>query len=146
VFYCPDLIRVDERAGMAKCDITVRGNLGADVEVKWSKAGKAYSVLRVGSTPSKKNASGEWENGDTMWFSVTVFEELNPFEFKKGAPVEIEGTFTHRVFTKKDGSQGYSLDVLGQHIQLAYKEGKKAQVPETIIPTNWQPISDDAPF
>ncbi len=36
--------------------------------------------MRVGSTPSKKNASGEWENGETMWFNVTAFEELNPFD------------------------------------------------------------------
>lgn len=131
---------------MAKCTITVRGNLGSDVQTKTSKSGKTYYSLNVGSTPSKKNEKGEWENGETMWFNVTVFDELNPFEFKKGAPVEIEGTFTHRVFTKKDGTQGYSLDVLGQHIQLAYKEGKKAQVPETVIPANWQPVIEDAPF
>jgi len=87
---------------MAKCEIVVRGNLGADVESKVSKAGKMYYVLRVGSTPSKKNASGEWENGDTMWFNVTAFEELNPFEFVKGTPVEVHGSFVFRPFSKRD--------------------------------------------
>lgn len=131
---------------MAKCTITVKGNLGRDVEAKFSKAGKPYSTLSVGSTPSKKNDKGEWENGETMWFNVTVFDELNPFEFKKGTPVELEGTFTHRTYTKKDGTVGYSLDVVAQHIQVAIKEGKKAEMHDSIIPNNWQPVQDDAPF
>lgn len=132
---------------MAKCTINVKGNLGRDVEVKFSKAGKPYTLLSVGSTPSKKNAAGEWENGETMWFNVTVFEELNPFEFKKGTPVELEGTFTHRTYTKKDGTVGYNLDVAAQHIQVAVKDPqKKAEVPPIAIPTDWQPVLDDAPF
>jgi len=77
-----------------------------------------YSVLSVGSTPSKKNAAGEWENGETMWFNVTVFAELNPFEFKKGSPVEVEGTFVARHYQKKDGTQGLSLDVTSDTAKL----------------------------
>jgi single-stranded DNA-binding protein len=103
---------------MAKCTIQLRGNLARDVEAKVSKAGKMYSVLSVGSTPSKKNAAGEWENGETMWFSVTVFDELNPFEFTKGAPVEIEGTFVVRSYVKKDGTKGQSLDVTSDKAKI----------------------------
>ena len=103
---------------MAKCTIQIKGNLARDVEAKVSKSGKMYSVLSVGSTPSKKNAAGEWENGETMWFNVTVFAELNPFEFKKGSPVEIEGTFVARHYQKKDGTQGLSLDVTSDNAKL----------------------------
>jgi single-strand DNA-binding protein len=103
---------------MAKCTIQIKGNLARDVEAKVSKAGKMYSVLSVGSTPSKKNAAGEWENGETMWFNVTVFAELNPFEFKKGSPVEVEGTFVARHYQKKDGTQGLSLDVTSDTAKL----------------------------
>jgi single-stranded DNA-binding protein len=103
---------------MAKCTIQIKGNLARDVEAKVSKAGKMYSVLSVGSTPSKKNAAGEWENGETMWFNVTVFAELNPFEFKKGSPVEVEGTFVARHYQKKDGTQGLSLDVTSDNAKL----------------------------
>ena len=103
---------------MAKCTIQIKGNLARDVEAKVSKAGKMYSVLSVGSTPSKKNAAGEWENGETMWFNVTVFAELNPFEFKKGSPVEVEGPFVARHYQKKDGTQGLSLDVTSDTAKL----------------------------
>jgi single-stranded DNA-binding protein len=103
---------------MAKCTIQIKGNLARDVEAKVSKAGKMYSVLSVGSTPSKKNAAGEWEYGETMWFNVTVFAELNPFEFKKGSPVEVEGTFVARHYQKKDGTQGLSLDVTSDTAKL----------------------------
>jgi len=142
---------------MAKCTIQVKGNLARDVETKYSKAGKAYSVLSVGSTPSKKNAAGEWENGETMWFNVTVFAELNPFEFKKGMPVEVEGTFVARHYQKKDGTQGLSLDVTadGEKIKAVPKSGSvshnstKAQ-DNWNAPKGWSevpPLVDaDAPF
>lgn len=112
---------MNERATMAKTTITVRGNLARDVETKISKAGKSYYTLSVGSTPSKKNAAGEWENGETMWFAVTAFEEVNPFEFVKGAPVEVTGTFTVRNYVKNDGTPGYSLDILANTITTVAK-------------------------
>lgn len=142
---------------MAKCTIQIKGNLARDVETKYSKAGKAYSVLSVGSTPSKKNAAGEWENGETMWFNVTVFAELNPFEFKKGMPVEVEGTFVARHYQKKDGTQGLSLDVTadGEKIKVIPKSGSvsphsaKAQ-DNWDKPTGWTELPasvlEDAPF
>lgn len=138
---------------MAKCTITVKGNLGRDVETKISKAGKSYSVLAVGSTPSKKNANGEWENGETMWFNVTVFDELNPFEYKKGTPVELEGTFTSRQFVKKDGTPGFSLDVAANNIMTIQRE--KAVSPNSSQaqdnwnkPSGWTEVAlaDDMPF
>lgn len=135
---------------MAKVDVVVRGLLGADVETKWSKAGKPFSVLRVGSTPSKRNADGGWDNGETMWFGVTVFEELNPFEFKKGTPVVVEGVFTHEVFVKRDGSQGFALKVVASKVERV--ESKKSPVVFDEKPVeggSWvQPVVDldDAPF
>lgn len=136
---------------MAKCEIIVRGNLGADVESKWSKAGKPYFVLRVGSTPSKRNSEGEWENGETMWFSVTCFEELNPFEFKKGAPVEVHGSFVFRNFTKRDGSLGFALDVVANRVELVKREAKRVEFKDTVlpiqasVPASWTQV-DDTPF
>ena len=142
---------------MAKCTIQVKGNLARDVETKYSKAGKAYSVLSVGSTPSKKNAAGEWENGETMWFNVTVFAELNPFEFKKGSPVEVEGTFVARHYTKKDGTQGLSLDVTADGEKIKSVPRKDSVSPNASqaqdnwnAPKGWSEIpalvDTDAPF
>lgn len=138
---------------MAKCTISIKGNLARDVEAKLSKAGKPYSVLSVGSTPSKKNAQGEWENGETMWFNVTVFGELNPFEFVKGTPVELEGTFTQRSYVKKDGTKGTSNDVVTDLIKSVPRNGNvspnsaKAQ-DNWNKPAGWTevPITDDMPF
>jgi single-strand DNA-binding protein len=139
-----------ERAAMAKCEIVVRGNLGADVESKVSKTGKMYYVLRVGSTPSKKNTSGEWENGETMWFNVTAFEELNPFEFVKGTPVEVHGSFVFRTYAKRDGSLGVALDVVANKIERVIKEQKQVQFKaDDLIPESWTPVTldpNDAPF
>ncbi len=129
---------------MAKTTITIHGNLGADVEAKFSKAGKPYSSLVVASTPSKKSAQGEWENGETMWFNVTAFDELNPFEFKKGTPVEISGVFTFRTFTKRDGSQGYALDVVANDVKTVVREGNRATLPNS-APATIPPL-DEMPF
>ena len=139
---------------MAKCTIQVKGNLARDVETKVSKAGKSYSVLSVGSTPSKK-VNGEWENGETMWFNVTVFAELNPFEFKKGSPVEVEGTFVARHYTKKDGTQGLSLDVTADGAKVIPRKESvspnSAQAQDTWNkPVGWSELPatvlEDAPF
>lgn len=140
---------------MAKCTIQVKGNLARDVEAKVSKAGKMYSVLSVGSTPSKK-VNGEWENGETMWFNVTVFAELNPFEFKKGAPVEVEGTFVARHYTKKDGTQGLSLDVTADGAKVIPRKESvspnSAQAQDNWnAPKGWSEVKplvnlEDAPF
>lgn len=131
---------------MAKCEIVVRGNLGADVESKVSKAGKSYYVFRVGSTPAKRNAEGGYDNGETMWFNVTAFEEMNPFEFVKGTPVEVHGVF--RTFTKRDGSLG--LDVVANKVERVIREQKQVQFKqEDLVPESWTPISldpSDAPF
>ena len=139
---------------MAKCTIQIKGNLARDVEAKVSKAGKMYSVLSVGSTPSKKNAAGEWENGETMWFNVTVFAELNPFEFKKGSPVEVEGTFVARHYQKKDGTQGLSLDVTSDTAKLIPRQASVSTMSADAqtdwkTPAAWteQPlIEGDLPF
>jgi len=140
---------------MAKCTINVHGNLARDVETKISKAGKPYSVLSVGSTPSKKNQNGEWENGETMWFNVTVFDELNPFEFKKGTPVELEGTFVQRTYTKKDGTIGYSLDVVTDLVKAIPRKNSvspnSAQAQDSWnAPKTWSEVplvdTSDAPF
>ena len=130
---------------MAKVDIVVRGNLGRDVETKFSKAGRAYSTLAVGSTPAKKNEAGEWENGETMWFNVTVFAELNPFEFKKGASVEIEGTFTAREYPKKDGTKGLSLDVAANDARVVLRDAPRAEIPAS-APASFPALTDDLPF
>jgi single-strand DNA-binding protein len=140
---------------MAKCTIQVKGNLARDAEAKVSKAGKMYTVLSVGSTPSKKNTAGEWENGETMWFNVTVFAELNPLEFTKGSPVELEGTFTHRTYTKKDGTIGYALDVVTDTVKIIPRgnsvSGNSAQAQDNWKQKdNWQAptplILEDLPF
>lgn len=133
---------------MAKVSVTVRGNLGRDAEVKTSKAGKNYYSLSVGSTPSKKNAVGDWEDGQTMWFNVLVFDEdLNPFEFTKGTSVEVEGTFTHTTFTKRDGSTGYGLDVLADSVKRVEREKREApEFSKAEIPASWSPVNEDLPF
>lgn len=136
---------------MAKVSIVVRGNLGRDAEVKVSKAGKNYYSLSVGSTPSKKISEGEYEDGQTMWFNVLVFEELNPFEFVTGTQVEVEGTFTATTFTKRDGTTGYGLDVLADSIKRVERE--KREVPQFAqstgkldVPASWSEIDKDLPF
>jgi single-strand DNA-binding protein len=135
---------------MAKCEIVVRGNMAADVETKVSKMGKPYYVFRVGSTPGKRNPDGSYDNGETMWFNVTAFEEMNPFEFVKGTFVEVHGSFVFKTFTKRDGTLGFALEVVANKVERIVSEQKQVQFkPEELVPESWTPIAinaDDAPF
>jgi single-stranded DNA-binding protein len=140
---------------MAKCTIQVKGNLARDAEAKVSKLARCIAFCQSGLHRAKKNAAGEWENGETMWFNVTVFAELNPLEFTKGSPVELEGTFTHRTYTKKDGTIGYALDVVTDLVKIIPRgnsvSGNSAQAQDDWKQKdNWQNpaplILEDLPF
>jgi single-stranded DNA-binding protein len=48
-------------------NINVKGNLGSDPDLKFSKNNTAYCNFSLAYTP-RKQVNGEWQDGETMWF------------------------------------------------------------------------------
>ena len=96
--------------------ITVRGNLGADPELKF-KDDLAITTLRLAHTPRIKE-KGEWHDGEVMWFRVTIFgptAEGAAGLFKKGDAVLVVGKF-RQVSYEKDGVERQGLEITADEV------------------------------
>lgn len=88
--------------------ICFTGNIGRDGETRYTPNGDAILSFSVALT------SGYGDKKITTWLNCSLFgkraESLAPY-IKKGGQVAINGEFTARPYTAKDGAEKLSLDV-----------------------------------
>jgi single-strand DNA-binding protein len=97
--------------------IMLIGNLGRDVETRFTTGNVSISSFSLATTYSYKGKDGNWVN-ETTWHNVTVFN-LSDFmkeQLKKGKKVYVEGRLTKREYTDKEGIKRYSTDVISERI------------------------------
>lgn len=56
--------------------ITIIGNSGKKAELRYTQSGKAFVRFTVMENRRRRNAKGEWENGDTSFFNCVAWEQL----------------------------------------------------------------------
>jgi single-strand DNA-binding protein len=96
------------------------GNLGRDPETRYTTGGDAVTNLRIATTDTWKDKSGEKQE-KTEWHTVVLFgrqAEIAGEYLKKGRPVYIEGRLQTRKWTDKEGVEKYSTEVVGDRLQL----------------------------
>lgn len=112
--------------------ITVKGNLGSDPELKFSKANKAWATFSLAYTPREKKGD-EFVDGETMWFRVVSFgekAELITDTLAKGDSVIVTGAMKQSTFTAKDGTEKTALEITANEIGVVPKAQKrKAEQP-----------------
>lgn len=122
--------------------ISFTGNLGADVQLSYTK--DATSVATI-SVPIK---SGFGKSEKTNWVRCTIWgkraDALAPY-LKKGATVGIVGEASVEEYTAKDGSVKCHLSVKVSDITLLGKQAKAVQNQDTDKRHN-EPMDDDIPF
>lgn len=94
--------------------ITVSGNLTSDPTVRFTQSGTAVTSLRVGASDRKKDANGNWTDGDPCYLNVTVWKRAgeNVAEsLRKGDAVVITGRLKQSTYTKADGTEVTAYDV-----------------------------------
>ncbi|CAB4157565.1 Ssb Single-stranded DNA-binding protein [uncultured Caudovirales phage] len=88
--------------------IVVVGNLTQDVELRFTTTGKAVASLRVACSDRKKDAQGNWVDGDKIFLNVNVWndtaENVTHTCFK-GDTVVVIGKLKQRSYTAKDGTE-----------------------------------------
>lgn len=94
---------------MALPQITItEGTLVADPELRYASNGTAMVNFRVASNSRRKNEqTGQWEDGDTTFLSVSVFRGLAEniaSEFGKGQKISVTGRLKQRD-VEKDGQK-----------------------------------------
>lgn len=100
----------------AKNGFQVIGNLGADVETRFTGNGTAVSSLRVAVTERQK-VQGEWKD-ETEWFNLTLWQHENLLpHLTKGKQVLAQGRMKNRSY-EKDGVKHYAIDFVVSEITL----------------------------
>jgi single-strand DNA-binding protein len=96
--------------------ITLIGNVTADPELKFLPSGKALCTVNV-VTSKKKNVNGVWEESDTTFWKVTVWDkaaENVADSVEKGTSVIVVGTAAERSWEGRDGQKRTSVEVTAQ--------------------------------
>lgn len=94
--------------------VTITGNVGSEPELKFLESGRAVASFSVANTPRVKDAQGEWADGETIWFRVTLWGNLAEAvieDVQKGSRVIVDGRLTQRSYKTKDGEQRVSLEI-----------------------------------
>jgi single stranded DNA-binding protein len=118
--------------------VTFTGNIGNYHGLKFSQDGKPRISFSAAETARVKDQSGQWTDGGTTWFSVTLFggasEALDQIIANQGGKgkVIITGRMSTRDY-EKDGQQRQSLDVVADSVGLVPKnqpaQGGQSQPP-----------------
>lgn len=88
-------------------NVTVKGNLLHDLELKYTPQGKAVVNIRIANTPRFFNKkSNQFENKETQYFHTTLWEhhaEEAASMYQKGDTIVINGDIVLKVDEGKDG-------------------------------------------
>jgi single stranded DNA-binding protein len=123
--------------------VTFTGNIGNYHGLKFSQDGKPRISFSAAETARVKDQSGQWTDGGTTWFSVTLFggasEALDQIIANQGGKgkVIITGRMSTRDY-EKDGQQRQSLDVVADSVGLVPKN-QPSQGQQQSQPTASQP-------
>lgn len=94
---------------------TVVGNITEAPELRFTPSGVAVAKFRILQTPRRKNAAGEYEDGDPFGVNVTVWRELAEnlaaCELQKGARLIVFGRLSMRQYEDKEGNKRTSFDM-----------------------------------
>ena len=110
--------------------IIIIGNLGRDPEMRYSTSGNPMTSFSVAENRRYTTAAGE-QREQTEWFNCTAFGRLadtcNQY-LTRGQQVYIEGRLSSRQYERRDGTPGFSLEVMVLEMQmLGRRDGQQSE-------------------
>ena len=107
------------------------GNLGRDPETRYTTSGDAVTNIRLATTDTWKDKSGEKQE-KTEWHTVVFFgrqAEIAGEYLKKGRQIYVEGRLQTRKWQDKEGQDRYTTEIVADRMQmLGSREGSGAPV------------------
>lgn len=140
--------------------VIIVGRLGADPEIRTTNSGDRIANLRVATSETWKDRSGDRQER-TEWHRVVVFSEglveLAEKYLRKGSEVYLEGKVQTRKYTDSAGVEKFSTEVVlpkfGGSMTLLGKPVADADGREDAPPRAERPresftadLDDDIPF
>ena len=99
--------------------IIIIGNLGRDPEMRYSTSGNPMTSFSVAE--NRRYTVGGEQRESTEWFNCTAFGRLadvcNQY-LTRGQQVYIEGRLSSNQYTRRDGTPGFSLNVMVTEMQM----------------------------
>ena len=117
---------------------TLIGNTTADIELRYSQAGKPVGNLTVAVSDRKfDRQSNEWVDGDTWFARCVIFGEMAEHaaaSIHRGTRVIASGKVVQREWQDKEGQKRVSveviLDEIGPSLRYATAQVTRAQSPQ----------------
>ena len=118
--------------------ITVVGNVAATPTLRTVASGTPVASFRIGSTPRRQDkATGEWSDGETIWFGVAAWRSLGEHcagSLGKGDKVVVTGRLTARTWLGDDGKERSTLEIDAGSVGLDLSRGCATMV-KAVEPT-----------
>lgn len=112
--------------------ITIRGGLGRDAELRFTSNGRPVLNLSVGDGKSRKDDSGNWQElRDTIWHRVAIWGAVGQMWadsglMVKGAQVEVTGELEIREY-EHNGEQRWSSEINAYQVGVKEPRGDQQQ-------------------
>lgn len=106
---------------MSSTTVTVVGNCVREPELRYSQSGTPVASTAVAVTARRKNANGQWEDGDTAFYDVTCFGRLgeNAAEsVTKGARIVVTGKLKQSSW-EKDGVKRSKVEIIADDLGVS---------------------------
>ena len=101
------------------------GNLGGDVDVRYTQSGTAIANFNVATTEKWKDKDGQAQE-KTEWHRVSAFARLAEVcgeYLGKGSKVYIEGRIQTRQWEDKDGNKRYTTEIVAKEMKMLGSKG-----------------------
>ncbi len=99
--------------------VELQGFLGQDAEVKVFDSGRTLVSMRLATSESYKNNTGEWVK-NTTWHNVIWWKSKKdePTDFlKKGELVAVLGRISNRKYNDKNGQERYITEIVAYKVE-----------------------------
>jgi single-strand DNA-binding protein len=124
------------------------GNLGADVETRYTKNQVAVANFRIATTERWKDAEGKQQEA-TEWHRIVAFGRLAEIcgeYLAKGSKVYLEGRLQTRKWEDSDGNTRFTTEIIAREMKMLGGGDKTESVPVPPEDGHEPPLSDDVPF
>lgn len=95
--------------------LMIVGNLGKDPQLRYTPGGTAVLNFSLADTPRKKNAQGDWEDGETLWLDCTLWgpkAEAAAETLAKGSRVVAHGRLRARSWEDRSGEKRSKVEAV----------------------------------
>jgi single-strand DNA-binding protein len=94
--------------------VQIIGNVTRDPELRFTSGGVAVCSFGIAWTPRRRNANGEWEDGETSFFNCSAWRDLGEniaASINKGNRVVVTGSVRARDWDDREGNKRTSIEI-----------------------------------